>query len=129
MSNSVQTNAELKKLRSMLATTQAEKNVIAEEKGFVQTKWNTICNEVSHLENKIRAIEDNAEKTVVVTEHALLRYCEHVLGIDLEAAKEDILGSTNIENIRFLNGNLEIKRPDYRAILKNYNVVTVIPKD
>lgn len=60
----------------------------------------------------------------VVTDHALIRYIERVLGYDLEAVKALILTPDRIKMIEA--GAMDIRGDGYVLKIKNGTVITVI---
>jgi hypothetical protein len=79
---------------------------------------------IKELEEKIKALPTKTGG-VVVSEHALLRYLERVKGMDLNAIAAEILDDKSKELIEFAQGNVTLKRPDYRVVVKDHVVVTV----
>ena len=67
----------------------------------------------------------SSKEGLVVTEHALLRYCERVLKIDLEKAKTEIVTETLKEQVEKL-GNGEYPNGDFRVVIREGQVVSVV---
>lgn len=61
----------------------------------------------------------------VVSEHALLRYIERVMGLDLDAIRQQILNDKNRAAIAFA-GNCRIKSGGVELIVKDRTVVSVV---
>jgi hypothetical protein len=70
-------------------------------------------------------IEEVRQGGPIVTEHAILRYMERVMGIDLQAVADDIMRPGVVEAIGGLV-NAKIPHPDgYRLVVRDRAVVTI----
>jgi len=66
--------------------------------------------------------------TPSVSEHAVLRHLEHVLGMDIEIIRLEILSPDVMEKIRELgDGRYPVSQNRGIAIVKNNVVVSVVP--
>lgn len=78
--------------------------------------------ELGELDSKIAEIKSG---NPVVTEHAILRYIERVMGVDLQAVVDDIMRPEVSEAIGSLV-NAKIPHPDgYRLVVRDRAVVTI----
>ena len=69
------------------------------------------------------------KETIVVSDHALMRYCERVLGINMDEVKEKILTESAmglIDKLKAGDGQYPVKEGDFVIRLKNKTVVTII---
>lgn len=94
---------------------------------------------VSDIQSKISQVKQNMEKLkqkdIIVSEHALLRYFERVLGYDLEEIKAGILGGKTHDLIdQFNSGKFPQTMPppsngqageSFRLVVKNRVVTTI----
>jgi hypothetical protein len=80
---------------------------------------------IAKLSAQLAAQEPNKE--VKVSDHALLRYIERVMGADLDKFRADILTEQNRKAIEFA-GDCTIKSGGVEFVVKNRTVVTVIAK-
>ncbi len=119
---------ELKKLRSQAAELAGLCSAIQEEQRTVQRRLAAEQKTLAQLNSRIAEIEEQmrAAPEPTVTEHALLRYCERVLGVDLAAASSAILNAPTVAAIKFAK-NGKHKRADCVVVFKNNAVVTVEP--
>lgn len=72
-----------------------------------------------------KEIEDLTTRQPVVSEHAMLRYVERVLKIDLKKIEEEILSE---ENKKIINQISSCKVPfkgNYQLIVRNRTVITI----
>lgn len=79
---------ELKQLQVQLAKAEAEHEAAREEMKQVQRKQALAVTRCKELREKIAPL---GEKGIIVTEHALLRYFERVLGYNLEAIETGLI--------------------------------------
>ena len=80
---------------------------------------------IAKLSAQLAAQEQNKE--VKVSDHALLRYIERVMGADLDKFRAEILTEQNRKAIEFA-GDCTIKSGGVEFVVKNRTVVTVIAK-
>lgn len=81
---------------------------------------------------KVKETEEYLTKDVVVSEHAVLRYFERILGYDLEEIRRKILPVSVQEQVRKLRGGTFPvgKNGDaFHIVVKQQVVVTVLPKE
>ena len=84
-------------------------------------------------------LNELADSNPVVSEHALLRYVERVLGINLKEAEKDIMSKENLEIINQLSSGkipfmqLRVQftarvvvKKDLVLVVKNKTVITII---
>lgn len=114
---------ELKKLKKL------ESKYIAELKALNLDKEN-LCIEIdiktkalNDIKNKIKKVEDNSN--IMISDHAILRYLERVMGIDIEMIKKEILPEKSKQTIQTLgNGTYPINNK-YKIVVKNNTIVTI----
>ncbi|MEJ0012827.1 MAG: hypothetical protein WDM94_09415 [Bauldia sp.] len=64
-------------------------------------------------------------RTVMVSDHALLRYLERVKGVDIESARAEVIAITGVAAAL---GAPTAVRDGHAYVIKNYTVTTVLPK-
>lgn len=72
-----------------------------------------------------KQIKSERQKEPSVSDHAIVRYMERVLGIDTEAIRAAILSDKNRRMIEFA-GNCRIKSDGVDFVVKDCTVVTVV---
>lgn len=98
---------------------------IQSERDQFNRLYSQTLNEIQTLEKKIQFMNDG----ITITDHALVRYMERVLGIDPEVLKEKI--KKEVEHIamqQITNGKFPAIAENgqtYKAVFKN-NVITTI---
>ena len=84
---------------------------------------------LSELKNELNVVRQKIEKigksAPVVTEHALLRYIERVMGVDLDQIANAILTEQNKKAIEFAP-SCRIKSNGVEFVVKDRTVVSVV---
>lgn len=117
----------INKYRNEQQSIQLQIDAINSEINFRKDDIRQKRDKINVLEYKIKQNEDiirNTNKEIRVTEHAILRYCERVLKINVEEIKNKIMKEE--DKIRLLGGNTKIKKDNYSIVVKDYNIVTVV---
>lgn len=113
---------ELKGLHVRKTKLDADIKALEEERNRVALEIGRKKNELNSIQQKI---DNFASHEPVVTEHAMLRYIERVLGIDLVSIQERILTAQNRKAIEFA-GNCKIKSEGVELVVKDRKVVSVV---
>lgn len=114
--------AELKGLQVRLQKARGDQDNAKAELADAQRKAAEANRVVATLDEQIKSF---TAADPVVTEHALLRYCERILGVDLEAAKAEILNPGRLAVIKAM-GSGKMDMPGGRKmVFKNRAVVTI----
>ena len=117
--------AELKNLQTRLQRAEADLRQASDEARVAQERESALRRQRDEIMRQIKAIEDAAVTVEpVITEHALLRYIERVMGVDLAAIKEEMLGGRMREMITTLKTG-SFPGGDYKLVVKNGVVITV----
>lgn len=114
--------AELKSLQCRKRALEQEAYAARGNMREAQARNDKIQAELREIKQQIRALE--AAGSPIVSEHALLRYVERVMGIDLDEIRGLILTERNVKAIKFA-GNCTIKSGPLEFVVKN-NVVTTV---
>jgi len=88
------------------------------------------------LDNKVRSLQE-VEKEArlvlnvkpVISEHAILRYVERVLGVDIKAIEDEILSPKIINAIETLHSGKIPFKNGMTLVVKDKTIVTINPKD
>lgn len=86
--------------------------------------------ELASLNSKIKNIDERLEKLIsgneiIFSEHAILRYIERVLGINLTDIKAKILTESEKDECMQMGGNLTYKKEDFTVKIQDFVVTTV----
>ena len=119
---SVKNSQQLKQLES-------RKSEAEQERKEVHRKQRVLIKQGTQLDHKItdivKQIERLKAKEVVITEHAILRYVERAMGLDVEQIKDKILTEATRKAIEAMgNGKYPIDE-GLKAIVKDNTIITV----
>ena len=113
----------LKQLKTRQAKLEVEVKESAADSKVAQKTW---LKKVKQLKNVGQQIKDLSKSEPVVTEHALLRYAERVMGLDLDEVKAQILKPETVAQIKALgNGSYPIGN-GRQAVVKDMSVVSIV---
>ncbi len=120
-----------KRLDVQLSECTDRVNARQEEFNIEKKSQGKLVKELNVVDNSIRSLEERNKRnqTPIVTEHALLRYVENVLGIDLQEIQANILSDANLGMYRQLgDGRYPVGdcKSGFKAVFKNGSVVTVV---
>lgn len=114
----------LKELQVRKSKLQEEFNRLETERDDLTQSCNVVAAKLAEVATKIKKIESKP----TVSEHALLRYVEHVYGIDFKEVENIILTEQNIELIKTLGSGRYPLKNGLKAVVKGMTVVTVMEK-
>lgn len=89
---SIDSQVELKSLNTQRKRVETELNLAFDEQKEIVEKILILKNKLREFDDRIRNLQ-NRNSEPIVSEHALLRYIERVMGVDLEEVKNKILTS------------------------------------
>lgn len=103
------------KLEVEIKSLEKDKNIIIEEINNKKNNLNSICQKIKNL----------AIKEPIISEHAMLRYIERVMNINLKDIENRILTEENRKMIKFA-GSCKIKSNGVELIVKDSCVISVV---
>lgn len=116
---------ELKSLSTRLAAAETELRDVKEATKEAQHRESACINRVKALKDQIDALKSQADGPVI-TEHALLRFLERAYGVDMQMAREAMVGEALAAMIQqFKTGRFPIDGYDCYAVVKSGTIVTV----
>lgn len=125
-------SARLKKLQTLESEAKEKLNIAKETQREASRQVNDASNELREIKQEIRELTVG-NPTIVVSEHAMLRYFERVLGFDLEEIKAQIIPPQTQKQIEhFQGGTFPVQppnpseQPEFKVRVKNNTVVTVL---
>jgi hypothetical protein len=117
--------SELKRLKTRITKQTQTLSDAREQKKQADSSVKEEQNKLTEMKESLRKFEDS-NKEPFVTEHALLRYCERVLGIDLEEAASHILSDDIRKYIdEFGTGRFPNNEKGFKVVVQNRQVVSV----
>jgi hypothetical protein len=121
-------HAELKRLQRQQAEAEATLKSLTRQRDEFDRKIAEAAALKAKLEESIDDLKHQGG-VVVVTEHAILRYLERAMGVDIEAAKKGIL-PVEVERVVLRMGDGEYPvGASHRVVVKGGVVVTVLTED
>jgi chromosome segregation ATPase len=123
--------AELKLLRTRESDLNSERKQLSKQIGDLQKQMNSVTSRLNAVRSDIAALVD-ANKGVVITEHAILRFIERVLGTDIESVMAMMMPEKTEEQIQLLrSGTFPVRDGDrnWKLKVKKGSVVTVLTED
>ena len=124
--SAVQTHVELKGAYTRLERATSELKVLEKERHDIDQKITGARAKIARIEGEIEQLKKAPE--VIVSEHALLRYVERVMKIDIGEIKKKILTADVVQAITHFHGG-SIPHPDGFTCRVRENVVTTIITD
>jgi len=119
---SVATSTELKGLTTQLEKAKAELSLANNERVAAQDKYNSLNRRVNEISQRMKELTRKPEK-IIISEHALLRYVERVMGVDLEKIKETILSNRPLQQTTVKNFQTLLDGHNY--VVKDNVLVTI----
>ena len=119
---SVKDSQTLKQLQTRKFKLEA---LVLDKKVSLDEAQQEYSNSKSQLGNINKQIEDLSDKDIIVSEHALLRYIERVMGVDMDVIKEKIL-TTGLKTMISNMGNGKYPIGEGNKVMVKNNVITTI---
>jgi predicted nucleic acid-binding Zn-ribbon protein len=122
----LQTEVELKALHSRRDKLKGELNQAVQERNDLNKKIRDTEERLKAVENQIRHFSEDTE-SIVVSEHAMLRYLERVQGVKREDIRKAILPPNTEAIIKKLkSGTFPVDGQDFKLRAKNGTIITLI---
>lgn len=117
----------LKGLQTQLAKIEGEIMSLKVDISNRNKELTTKLKIIDELKNKIESFKKKKGKKPIVSEHALLRYCERVKGIDFSEIENEILNESVMGMVDKLGGSGAYPNSNgYQVKMKDNVVVTII---
>ena len=114
---------ELKKLNTLQVKLQSEIEAIKIEREILNNKLQNAERNLGKIREEIKKLKEGNK--IIVSEHAMLRYIERVLGINLKEIEKRILTDEVKEQYKIVgNGRFPIN-DEFRALIRDNVVVTI----
>lgn len=116
---------ELKKLQSLLIKQKSEIDLIKRERQLINERLSVAERNLRNTEEELKKLKTGNK--IIVSEHAVLRYLERTMELDLKAVENEILTEETVKQYRTLgNGKYPVSN-GCKAVIKD-NVVLTITK-
>jgi len=115
----------LKELKSQLQVIEGDLEADKVALANLQQKMRSKQSSVQSLRDKIKKLENPVVPQV--SEHALYRYCERVLGINYDDIRAEILSNATVAMLTACGGTLKYRNPEkgYIVVFKNNMALTI----
>ncbi len=114
----------LKPLQTLSVRLNEEYAVLEQQAAHIGTQIAVNRTEFAKVQKQIAQL---TKKEIQVTEHALLRYVERVLNVDINQLKSNILTDNNRAIIDFAgSGTCRIKSNGIEFVVKDRQVISVV---
>lgn len=116
---------ELKKLQSLLIKQKSEIDLIKRERQLINERLSVAERNLRNTEEELKKLKTGNK--IIVSEHAVLRYLERTMELDLKAVENEILSKEVVSQYKTLgNGKYPVSN-GCKAVIKD-NVVLTITK-
>lgn len=116
---------ELKKLQSLLIKQKSEIDLIRRERQLINERLSVAERNLKNTEEELKKLKTGNK--IIVSEHAVLRYLERTMELDLKAVENEILSEEVVSQYKTLgNGKYPVSN-GCKAVIKD-NVVLTITK-
>ena len=116
---------ELKKLQSLLIKQKSEIDLIKRERQLINERFSVAERNLRNTEEELKKLKTGNK--IIVSEHAVLRYLERTMELDLKAVENEILSEEVVSQYKTLgNGKYPVSN-GCKAVIKD-NVVLTITK-
>jgi len=123
--STVKDSAEIKGLETRRNKLQSERKALNIEIQDKQKQSSDMKTRIDGFQKKIEKLKAQKPKDLIVSEHAMLRYIERVMGIDLQELQERILPPEKAMEVKAM-GNCTYGMGDHRLTVKDGVIVTVL---
>ena len=125
LNNRTKNSSTLKQLKTQLTKKQGELDGIKIDMVTRQKEYESKKRIIDELQIKITRLEKPTKPEV--SEHAILRYVERVLNVDIEHIKKEILSEEVLDMVTELGGNGGYpNKIGYKVVMKDNVVVTIV---
>ena len=121
----VKNSAEIKSLETRRNKLQTQRKMLNIEIQDKQKESNEMKMRINGFQKKIEQLKSQKNDDLIISEHAMLRYIERVMGIDLQDLQDKILPKDKIQAVEAM-GNCTYSLGEHKITVKDGVVVTVI---
>ena len=124
MSNGVALESLLKQKQTYLEKILGNIKAKKEEKKSLEKELDELLFKENSLKKEIKDLKMSSSD-IIISEHAILRYIERVLNIDIEQIKSKIQESIEIDQIKVLGNGIYPITDSTKAVIRNNVIVTI----
>jgi len=95
----------------------------------LKSKQKINSRQIGELISKLQYVRDNIESmkrsTTYVTEHAIVRYLERVLEMDMEGIRNQILTQPILDNVKQLGNGIYPNEHGFKVVVRDNTIVSI----
>lgn len=114
----------IKGLKSQLNKMKGDAEALKIELANTQREYKEKLNKIKVLEEEVQKFENN--KSIKVSEHAIVRYFERVKGFDIADIEKEILSEDVLNLVDQLGGTGGYPSGNFKLYMKDYTVTTIV---
>ena len=124
MKSTLKKQQSIKNIKSQLVIAQTNRKDMMVRSAQLQRDVSKVDKHIERLESLVASYTNNSG--AFVTEHAMVRYLERIMGADMVELKKTIMPDRIKAQIEKLGGTGSFPVGDFTVIVKNYAVTTVV---
>lgn len=122
---SVADSTKLKGLETKYKQVEAKRNIVIKETKDKQAEAKSLKLQLGKIKQEMDRLKTKKSNELIVSEHAILRYIERVVGINLDEVVQKIVSDDDKTIIASL-GNCTYAKADFKLKVKDGVVVTIL---
>lgn len=111
------------RMEEVLANQKANHQALSRVRDAIDKKLRNSAANIERSEAKLKAAQTKGLK---ISDHAIVRYFERMLGINVEGLLTEIVPEEHLDTALTFSGNLDVGT--HYLVIKNNTLVTVTPK-
>lgn len=116
----------LKELEGQKLKLNGRLGVLKEDQRQINRDIDVAVKKIRSIETEIESIKKNSTG-VIISDHAIVRYVERVIGIDIDKIKQEICPESTMQNIKVLgNGTYGVNDNEFSIKVRDGTVVTLV---
>lgn len=119
-------SANIKSLQTQVNKLRLDRDAKKLEIARFQRELEATNKSIRDIEDRIKRAEGSGD--IIITEHAILRYCERVMMIDMNKVREQIVTPEIEQMVASLGGNGRYPNKGFHLVMQENKVVTIVTK-
>lgn len=116
----------LKQLDTQLKILEGNRIALRNQVDDIQKQLSLNKQQITKINITIFDLKTKVDKEIEVSEHAILRYLERVIGMDIEAIKDKICTKELKSMVEILGNNGTYPVDNFRVKMKDSTIVTIL---
>lgn len=118
----------IKQLNSQLSILEGNRKALNIQCAQIQQNLSENKKQIAKIKKSIDDLKIKESQELTITEHALLRYCERILGISIEDIKKEILTPELNKLVDTLGSTGTYPYKEYQLKVIDKTIITIINK-